>query len=98
MAREREEARVAAEAAERRRRAERKKRTEARAAGPGRPKLEEVEAAIIEREERLEEIAEEMGRESVYRNADLMRGLARERESIEAELADLEARWSELTE
>ncbi len=39
-----------------------------------------------------------MGRESVYRNADRMRDLFREKESLESELVDLETQWSDLTD
>jgi ATP-binding cassette subfamily F protein 3 len=93
---EREEARAAAEEAERRARAERHGEAKKRAAAPRKPKLADVEAAIIEREERLEAILEEMGAEHVYRNADLMRDLSHEKQTIESELDALNEQWSDL--
>jgi ATP-binding cassette, subfamily F, member 3 len=95
LKREREQARAATEETERRRRAERHKQT-TRKAGPKKPRITDVEAAIIEREERLEKILEEMGAEHVYRNAERMRELTREKETIETELENLNAQWSEL--
>jgi ATP-binding cassette subfamily F protein 3 len=96
---EREEARQAEEEAQRRRRAENLRRARAAKAARSaskRPRIQDVENEIITREERLEALHEEMALEHVYRDAARMKELTREREALEAELADLNARWEEL--
>ena len=98
LAEERAEERRRQEEIAERARAERRRRAkeDRGAPRPKRVRREDVEAAIIEREDRLAAIDEEMAREAVYTDADAMRTLKGERERLSAELRDLDGQWEHL--